>query len=191
MPDGADVTLGILAGGRASRLGGRDKAWLRRAGVPQVVWIATEWSHGCGAVLVSANRLLPRYAEHGLHAVADHAPDLGPLGGLQALAAACGSVWLFSVPVDATQPGAGALAALQAAGRAGAALDDDDGPQPLVALYRIDALRPALAAAIAAGELSVQSLQARMGLPRVRCDGLRVGNLNTPLDLALAGYADE
>jgi len=35
-----EVTLGILAGGRASRLGGRDKAWLQRDGVPQVLRIA-------------------------------------------------------------------------------------------------------------------------------------------------------
>ncbi|KLD75466.1 molybdopterin-guanine dinucleotide biosynthesis protein MobA, partial [Xanthomonas hyacinthi DSM 19077] len=27
-----EVTLGILAGGRAQRLGGRDKAWLQRDG---------------------------------------------------------------------------------------------------------------------------------------------------------------
>ena len=35
-----DTTLGILAGGRATRLGGTDKAWLRRDGVPQVVRIS-------------------------------------------------------------------------------------------------------------------------------------------------------
>ena len=31
------VTLGLLAGGRASRLGGRDKAWLERDGQAQVM----------------------------------------------------------------------------------------------------------------------------------------------------------
>jgi len=29
------ITLGILAGGRATRLGGADKAWLRRGGMDQ------------------------------------------------------------------------------------------------------------------------------------------------------------
>jgi molybdopterin-guanine dinucleotide biosynthesis protein A len=190
MPQGAGVTLGILAGGRATRLGGRDKAWLQRDGVPQVVRIADAWSRGCDAVLVSANQRLSRHAEHGLQAVADASPDLGPLGGLQALAAACGTDWLFSVPVDAIAPGKGVLAALQGSGGDGAVLEDDDGLQPLVALYRVATLRAALAGAFASGDLAVQASQARMHLPRVRIGGLRIGNLNTPQDLRLAGYAD-
>ena len=70
-----DVTLGILAGGRASRLGGRDKAWLQRDGVPQVLRIARRFAGECGTVLVSANRDLPRYPEHGLVAVEDRIAD--------------------------------------------------------------------------------------------------------------------
>ena len=31
------VTLGLIAGGSATRLGGLDKAWLARGGVPQVL----------------------------------------------------------------------------------------------------------------------------------------------------------
>ena len=42
------LTLGILAGGRATRLGGRDKAWLQRDGVPQVVRIARRFDAECG-----------------------------------------------------------------------------------------------------------------------------------------------
>ena len=45
-------------------------------------------------------------------------------------------------------------------------------------------------AAIAGDALSVQALQERMDLPRVRLAGLRVGTLNTPHDLRLAGYPD-
>ena len=37
----------------------------------------------------------------------------------------------------------------------------------------------------------VQAMQARIPLPRVCFDGLRFGNLNTPEDLRLAGYADD
>jgi len=33
----SDVTLGLLAGGRATRLGGVDKAWLLRDGEPQAI----------------------------------------------------------------------------------------------------------------------------------------------------------
>ena len=37
------------------------------------------------------------------------------------------------------------------------------------------------------GDLSAQSLQARLDMPGVRFTGLRFGNLNTPADLAAAG----
>ena len=34
------ITVGILGGGRATRLGGADKAWLIRDGQPQVLRLA-------------------------------------------------------------------------------------------------------------------------------------------------------
>ena len=77
------------------------------------------------------------------------------------------------------------------AGDDGAVADDGDGLQPLVALYRVEALREAVAAAIAAGDFSVQAMQQRMALARVRFAGLHFGNLNTSADLRLAGYADD
>ena len=42
MNAGAGTTLGILAGGRATRLGGRDKAWLERDSTPLVIENAAE-----------------------------------------------------------------------------------------------------------------------------------------------------
>lgn len=191
MPARADVTLGILAGGRATRLGGRDKAWLQRGGVPQVVRIARRFEAECGAVLVSANRSLARHADAGLVAVADRLADIGPLGGLDALASACGTPWLFTLPVDIVDANDCMLRTLAQAGGDGAVARDDDGLQPLVALYRVDALRGAVASALASGNHSVRAMQVAMGLPGVAFAGLRFGNLNTPADLRLAGYADD
>ncbi|TXI32900.1 MAG: molybdenum cofactor guanylyltransferase [Ottowia sp.] len=185
------LTLGILAGGRATRLGGRDKAWLQRDGVPQVVRIARRFDAECGAVLVSANRDLSRYAEHGLRAVADEVADIGPLGGIDMLCAHCETPWLLTMPVDIVDANDCLLRTLANAGDDGAVADDGDGLQPLVALYRVEALREAVATAIAAGDFSVQAMQQRMALARVRFAGLRFGNLNTPADLRLAGYADD
>ena len=185
------LTLGILAGGRATRLGGRDKAWLQRDGVPQVVRIARRFDAECGAVLVSANRDLSRYAEHGLRAVADEVADIGPLGGIGMLCAHCETPWLLTMPVDIVDANDCLLRTLANAGDDGAVADDGDGLQPLVALYRVEALREAVAAAIAARDFSVQAMQQRMALARVRFAGLRFGNLNTPADLRLAGYADD
>ncbi|MCW5581370.1 MAG: NTP transferase domain-containing protein, partial [Luteimonas sp.] len=89
VPTHDGVTLGILAGGQASRLGGRDKAWLERDGVPLVVGLAEGLAAHVDAVIVSANRNPERYLSHGLRVVHDRVAGIGPLGGLDALAAAC------------------------------------------------------------------------------------------------------
>lgn len=47
-----DLTLGILAGGRASRLGGIDKAWLERGGTAQVTRIARRFDGECATVQI-------------------------------------------------------------------------------------------------------------------------------------------
>ncbi|GGK06503.1 molybdenum cofactor guanylyltransferase [Luteimonas terricola] len=181
------TTLGLLAGGRATRLGGADKAWLEKGGEPQVLRLAKRVRGEVDAVLVSANRDLERYAAHGMAAVSDRRPDLGPLGGLDALAWACATPWLLTLPVDLVSVNDCLLRSLQAAGGDGAWAEDDDGRQPLVALWRTAALRAALPAALDSGDLSARALQTRLDMVGVRFAGLRFGNLNTPADLAAAG----
>jgi len=184
-------TLGLLAGGRGARLGGVDKAWLERDGVPQVLRFARRFPGETGPVLVSANRDLHRYADAGLRAIADRLEEgSGPLAGLDALAAACATQWLLTLPVDLFDVNDCLVRTLASgATENGAVAEDDDGLQPLVALYRRDALREALPAMIAAGELAPRSLRQRLGLSRVRLPGVRFGNLNTPQDLAAARIA--
>lgn len=185
-----DVTLGILAGGRATRLGGIDKAWLERDGVPQVLRIAKHFALAVREVLVSANHDSTRYAGLGLRVIHDRHADAGPLGGLDALAQACNTEWLLTIPVDVVGVNECLLPSLQAATvKNGAFAEDDDGPQPLVALWRVDALRDAAAAAIGTRDLAVHALQARLGMGCVRFPGVRFGNLNTPADLRTAGYS--
>ncbi|WP_024867951.1 NTP transferase domain-containing protein [Pseudoxanthomonas suwonensis] len=185
------LTLGLLAGGRGSRLGGVDKAWLQRDGIPQVLRFARRFPGETGPVLVSANRDLRRYAEAGLQAVPDRLPaDSGPLAGIEALAAACTTPWLLTLPVDLFDVNDCLVRTLASgASAAGAVAEDDDALQPLVALYRVAPLRTALTGAIAAGELAPRRLQERLELPRVRFAGVRFGNLNTPQDLAVARIA--
>lgn len=182
------LTLGLLAGGRGSRLGGIDKAWLERDGIPQVLRFARRFPGETGPVLVSANRDLPRYADAGLQAVPDRLVEgCGPLAGLDALAAACGTEWLLTLPVDLFDVNDCLVRSLASAATAGGAVaEDDDGLQPLVALYRRDALRLALATMVAGAEYAPRQLESRLGLGRVRLPGVRFGNLNTPQDLAAA-----
>ena len=181
------TTLGILAGGLGTRLGGVDKAWLRREGVSQVERLVDRLSPGVDEVLVSANRNLEAYAAVGLATVPDAEPGLGPLGGLDALARACHGEWLLTAPVDLFNVNDCLLRRLVAKGGQGAYAVDADGPQPLVALWHVPTLRPALAAAIESRDLAVHRLQARLGMAALRLEGVRFGNLNTPRDLAEAG----
>lgn len=184
----AEVTIGILAGGRASRIGGRDKAWLVRSGVPQVLRWQRRLAAQGGAFLVSANRDLPRYVTHGLVAVPDRIADAGPLSGLDALARATTTPWLLTLPVDLIEINDCLLRTLvHHAGTQGAYARDADGVQPLVALWPVAALRDVCAAAFASGDYSVRGLQNTLGMQGVGFDGVRFGNLNTPQDLDDAG----
>jgi molybdopterin-guanine dinucleotide biosynthesis protein A len=183
----AEVTLGILAGGRATRLGGVDKAWLQRDGLPQVLRLSERFRPQVVEVVVSANRDLQRHAAAGLRAIADREQDIGPMGGIDALAQACTTPWLLTIPVDLIDTNDCLLPTLLAAGGVGAYAEDDNGAQPLVALWRVADLRPGLANAIASGDYAVQALQARLRMRPVRLQGVRFGNLNTPADLAAAG----
>ncbi len=183
-----DITLGILAGGRASRLGGLDKAWLERDAVPQVVRWSRRFVGEYGPLLISANRDLERYAVHELRTVRDRCPDLGPLGGLDALAAACQTPWLFTLPVDLVGTNDCLLRTfVSKRSENGAYAVDDDGAQPLVALWRCDVLRTASADAIGVGDIAVYRLAERLDLSAVVFSGFRFGNLNTPDDLHQAG----
>lgn len=185
----AQVTLGILAGGRATRLGGRDKAWLQRDGRAQVEYVVAALGPLASQVLVSANRSPARYAAIGLETVADRAPDRGPLGGLHALAAACRTPWLLTVPVDVARADPGAAARLLAAPEP-AYVVDEDGVQPLFACWPAAALVAAAAEALDEDRLAVQALQRRLGMRALAMAG-RLGNLNTPADLAAAGIAPD
>lgn len=186
---GGAVTLGILAGGRATRLGGIDKAWIQRDGVPQVLRIAQRFAPVVDRVLVSSHRDPVRHAECGWVPVADRRTGLGPIGGLEALAGACRTDWLLTIPVDLVGVNECLLPSLQAASVAnGAYAEDDDGLQPLVALWRVDALRAGVADAIDRDDLAVHALQFRLGLARVRFAGVRFGNLNTADDLKAGGF---
>ncbi|PZO64113.1 MAG: molybdopterin-guanine dinucleotide biosynthesis protein MobA [Pseudoxanthomonas suwonensis] len=181
------VTLGILAGGQGMRLGGIDKAWLQRDGEAQVLRLQRRLRPEVDAVLVSANRDLQRYLAHGLTAVPDRHAQLGPLGGLDALADAARTPWLLTVPVDVVDVNDCLLRSLAAAGGTGAFVVDADGTQPLLALWPVPELRIAAAQAIAERRLAVQALQQHMGMQAVVFPGFRLGNLNTPQDLRGAG----
>ena len=182
-----EVALGILAGGRGERFGGRDKGWLQVQGVAQIRRVLDAVRPQVERVLVSANRHLEDYAGLGVEVVRDPLPEHpGPLAGIAALLAAAPCELIATVPVDARAIPPDFVTRLRAArGEEAFALsvaEDDDGLQPLFALY------PAALAAHAretldSGRRSVREWQHRFPIYPCRFAGWRFGNLNTPDDL--------
>src|SRR5215468_4619341 len=75
----------ILAGGRASRMGGVDKALLEVAGKPLLAHVVARIEPQVSVLVISANWDLSRFASLGFPAVADSLGDFaGPLAGLLA-----------------------------------------------------------------------------------------------------------
>ena len=179
------VALGILAGGRASRLGGADKAITLRGGERLVDRCVASLGAGYAQVMLSYNREAGLHLPAGMQVVADLRGDFaGPLAGIEALLEACSAPWLLSVPVDVDQFPTGLSECLAEAGAGrGARARDDDGLQPLLALWPVASAREVVSAALAAGEGAVHRVQDALGFATHEFAGWRCGNLNTRAEL--------
>lgn len=94
------ATLFILAGGRATRMGGADKAWIEFEGRSFFERMIENLSSAAQNILVSANRNEERYAPYPV--IRDEYPEyVGPLAGIDALSRRdeC-QEWAFIVPCD-------------------------------------------------------------------------------------------
>ena len=80
-----DVTGLLLAGGRATRMGGRDKGLIELAGRPLAAHVLAQLAPQVHTVLINANRHGPDYEALGAPVVADPIEGfLGPLAGVLA-----------------------------------------------------------------------------------------------------------
>lgn len=180
------VTLGILAGGQARRLGGVDKAFVefrRQALVERCLAAA---GNGFSQRLISHPANDVRFSAHGLRPVADLRPGQpGPLAGLEGLLTACDSPWLLSLPVDAREMPPIVFDTLlrDDANGAGRVIRDADGLQPLCALWRVETALALVIARLDGGQRDAHGLVASLGLAVCDLSPLRLGNLNCPEDL--------
>ena len=95
------ITGVILAGGRGSRLGGRDKGLLEIAGRPLIEHLIGALMPQVDSLLISANRNLDRYATYGLPVIEDATDGyLGPLAGILSALRAAQSPYILTVPCD-------------------------------------------------------------------------------------------
>lgn len=182
----------ILAGGQGLRMGGVDKALVQLEGRPLLQHVLDRIEPQVDLVLISANGDPSRFADFGCLVVADATPQ-GPLSGVLAAldhAAGLGATHVVSTPVDTPfLPCDLVPRLLQAAetspqGLAIAA--DADGDHPASALWPL-ALRPALAAFLAAGAAKVTRFTDSQHAARaVFADPGAFLNLNRHEDLARA-----
>jgi molybdopterin-guanine dinucleotide biosynthesis protein A len=190
-----DMTGLILAGGRAQRMGGRDKGLQPFAGRALAAHAVERLRPQVGALLISANRNLDAYAALGAHVVSDETQDFaGPLAGMLAgLRVAC-TAYVLTVPCDSpyfpTDLGERLGAALSAtpadpaAGRPLAAYAATaQGPHPVFALLH-RSLADDLAATLSAGEHRVRAWLSRHKAVQVNFGDERpFYNINTLDDL--------
>lgn len=179
------ITLGVLAGGRGQRLGGRDKAWVLHHGKTLLQHTLSAFPGGYAERLVSAREADPRFAKLGLRPVFDaRAGFPGPLAALEALSAACTTPWLLTVPVDVQRiPDDLADALRGAVARDGVVVKDATGLQPLIGLWRTTALHEAVRTLLDAGESAAHRVVSRLDLARMDISPRLLANLNTPEDL--------
>lgn len=146
------LTIAILAGGAATRLGGRDKGLEPLLGRPLIAWSLDAVSAMApAAALIVANRHLDDYATFA-DTIRDAVPGhSGPLAGIAAALAVCETPWLLTLPVDCPDPphdlAARLLASVVESSCDAVVAHDGERRQPLFALYRRELAEAASAAA--------------------------------------------
>lgn len=97
----ATVTGVVLAGGRATRMGGDDKGLIELAGRPMIEHVLRALAPQVSALIINANRNRERYAAFGYPVVADDMEGFqGPLAGMCAALAAADTELVLFVPCD-------------------------------------------------------------------------------------------
>lgn len=187
MNNGLDMTGVVLAGGRASRMGGEDKGLLLLNGIPLWQHVANRLAKQVDRVVLSANRNLDRYRASGLIVIEDtldHFP--GPLAGMLAVMQQTAADWFLFCPCDT--PGIPSdLAARLAAERKNAPVvwvTDGERDHPTIALVHRQVI-PELTVYLASGERRVMVFMRQVGGHAVDFSDCRSAfiNINTPEDL--------
>jgi len=192
---GAPVAGVVLAGGRASRMGGRDKAFAAVEGEPIAVRAVRIFRSLFAQVLVSTNRP-ERFAGLDVQTVADQFPGCGPLAGIHAalLASRYPHVFVAACDMPGLDPDVIRFL-LRRVGSADAVVPCWDGDvEPLHAVYAVAALRE-IEAHLRAGQNAVRDVLRRLRVDYVSEAEMRavrgaarsLTNVNTPEELAAVG----
>ena len=182
------VTGVILAGGRATRMGGVDKGLVPILGRPMIAWVIDALRPQVSDVVINANRNHDRYREFGCPVVDDGDSDFrGPLAGMVSAMRAAQTPYIAVVPCDSPLIGGELVERLYAEAALSdspiAAAHDGERLQPVFALLSC-ALLDDLAGYLDDGERKIDRWYARHGYVTVDFSDVAASfaNINAPDD---------
>ena len=178
-----EITGIILAGGRATRMGGEDKGLVQVAGIPLYQYVLSRLRPQVGQIAISANRNQESYRESGLPIVSDLTPDFsGPLAGMLAGLKHASTEWVAFVPCDVPDFPATLVDQLwqQKGNSLAAYTSDGERAHPTLALLHTS-LAPQLKEYLARGERKLMLFLDAAGAQQVEFKGQQSAfhNLNT------------
>ena len=96
-----EISCIILAGGKASRMEGKDKGIQPYKTKPLVLHVIDRLSPQVDDIVISANRNFDEYHSYGYPVCADNSTNYdGPLAGIVSAIPACKHEWILVVPCD-------------------------------------------------------------------------------------------
>ncbi|WP_391488940.1 molybdenum cofactor guanylyltransferase MobA [Leclercia tamurae] len=181
------ITGVILAGGKASRMGGKDKGLQELNGLPLWQHVARTLYKQVSTIVVSANRNIATYQESGYPVYADLLANYpGPLAGMLSVMQQCDAEWFLYCPCD-TPFIPDCLAERLVKNRGSAPVvwaHDGDRDHPTIALMHRQ-LIPVLENYLAAGERRVMIFMRQAGGHSVDFSDMKQAfiNMNTPEEM--------
>lgn len=179
----------LLAGGRASRMGGVDKTALIADGLTLTDHAVAASAGARSVVLVGLRE--GRTAPDGVVVTREDPPFGGPVAGIAAglVAVAEPAAWTLVLACDLVRPERAVDALLRAADDTAdvdgfVAVDEDGRRQPLLALYRSSALRDAVRALGDPVDAAVRRLTAGLRLVEVPLSDGLCADVDEPADAA-------
>jgi molybdopterin-guanine dinucleotide biosynthesis protein A len=191
------TSAAIIAGGQATRFGGRDKSRLIIEG-RSIIVRQMEVLQRVASELLVVGGAPDRFTDLELEVVPDGMPGTGPIGGVYTALDAASNDRVIVVGCDLPflhEGLLGRLAALAGDERDGAWVRGPRGLEPLLACYRREA-RSAILQAITAGRRQLNQLGTVLRMVEVGEDELRtfgrpdrlLANVNSPADYARVQY---
>ena len=182
------VTGVILAGGRATRMGGVDKGLVQIGGRPMIAWVVDTLRSQVADVLINANRNHDTYRGFGCDVVDDGDSEFrGPLAGMASGMRRAHTPYIAVVPCDSPLLHGGLVQRLHDAARASgapiAAAHDGERLQPVFALLACELLDD-LAGYLDDGERKIDRWYARHGYESADFSDVAesFANINAPDD---------